>query len=161
MKKAKELLKLRSTDESVVLSSPMYMKRNVHRQCFTPEQEKLFAQSIKNIIASGYRLVSKEVIRQEAKRYWETLHPSSSQTRSSASFHASDGWIQRFKGRHGFTQRAPKMVKKLKFSENDTREAEALDYMCEVEEAVWKHGPDCVINLFNSLLLMFIHSYNK
>jgi hypothetical protein len=132
---------------NALLSSPMYMKRNVHRQAFTPEQEKILAGNIRNTIESGYRLVTTEIVREEARKYWEELHLHDRGTRTYRAFHASDGWIQRFKGRNGFCRMKPKMVKKIKFSQQQDVESKKLDYMCEVEEAVEKYGADCVLNM--------------
>jgi hypothetical protein len=123
------------------------MKKNVNKQSFTVEQEKTLAQSLKNIIASGFRLVNREIVRAEAKKYWEELHREEKGTRTYVPFKASNGWIMRFKSRHGFTKRKPSFVKKIKFTEEANRENEILDYMCEVEQALCKYGVDYVLNM--------------
>ncbi len=128
---------------------PTFLRRNVHQQIFTVEEENILAQSVRNIIAAKFRLVTKQVVKEMARDYFMELHPHLRDTRSGngKSFKVSEGWIMRFKSRHGFNRRKPKIIKKIKESSRADRENEMISYCAIVHEAVMKYGEDYVMNM--------------
>jgi hypothetical protein len=103
------------------------------------------ASSLHNTIDSAYRLVTSKQVRVEAIKYWNQLHPHPH--RSTKPFNASDGWIQRFKRRHNFCRGKPKMVRKIPQSKKQDYEEMKYHFICYVEEAINKYGPDLVLNM--------------
>ena len=86
---------------------PSFLMKNRHKQTFTPEEEQILANNVRNIlIYSKYNKVDKSIIRQMAKDFYISIHPHNRGTCSTESipFKVSGGWICRFKTRHGFNK---------------------------------------------------------
>lgn len=147
MKKAKQ--QKQATNNAAI--TPTFIKKNVHKQIFTEEQELLLAQNVKQILEAKYRIVEKEAIRGMAIDYYKQLHPHECNTRKTGpNFTASDGWIQRFKARHEICSRKPRMVKKVKASQADDVFNDQVTLALQIEEAVRKYGADYVLNMDES-----------
>jgi hypothetical protein len=120
-----------------------------HSQSFTPEQELVLAANIHSIINSHVELVSYQTVRAMAIDYYNFIHSKDRTTRSVGivPFKASNGWIERFKARHGFIKRKPKIKKKITEHQILTHENDLITYSLMIEEAVNKYGADYVMNM--------------
>jgi len=132
---------------SSLFSLPSFINRNQHKQMFTSEQELILANNVRNIIDSKYRPINRRVFREQAQQYWSSLHSTSHSLRSIPPFRASDGWIARFKTRHGFSSGKMEYVKKVAESKKADLESAQYAYVCEVEEAVETYTACCVLNM--------------
>ena len=90
------------------------------------------------------------MVRNLAIDYYQYLHTQEhDRTRSIGviPFHASDGWLIRFKGRHGFCRRKPKPVKKRKESMREDDSDKKLDFVAQLEEALNNYSHDVIVNM--------------
>lgn len=126
-----------------------FLKKNVHKQSMTPEQEIILAAEITKVIDEGKHVVTKTLVRRIAGRLYDEFYPNNRLTRDGFkhSFKISNGWICRFKARHDFLRRKPKHVKKVKTSELKDREDSKYEFVCLIEDAIDKYGSDCVMNM--------------
>lgn len=126
-----------------------FLQKNVHKQIMTPEQEIVLADEITKLIDEGKHVVTKYLVKRIAQRVYDEFYPNNCSTRGAMkrSFKVSNGWICRFKVRHDFLRRKPEHIKKIKESEKKDRENLKYDFVCLIEEAVDKYGPDCVMNM--------------
>jgi hypothetical protein len=112
--------------------------RNQYRQIFTPEQEQIFASHIRNSIESNSKFITKSVIRTvirtEATLYYNQIHQKTTRNKQ---FHASDGWISRFKARHHFTSHRTKVIKRTKDTKKKNYlENEIISFKNDINEAI-------------------------
>ena len=104
-----------------------------------------FANHMRGVCRSRYLPVTKSLIKSEARLWWMHLHPRAA--RSLTPFSASDGWVQRFKWRHGFCTGKTQVGKKIKESEKADIFNMMITYSLEIEQAVHKYGAECVLNM--------------
>lgn len=126
-----------------------FLQKNVHKQSMTPQQEIILADGVEKVIDEGKHVVTNTLVRKIAARLYDEFYPNNRLTRDGTkrSFKVSNGWICRFKARHDFLRRKPKHVKKVKESEKKDRENMKYDFVCLIQDAVDKYGPDCVMNM--------------
>ena len=136
--------------------SPSKMKslrdqRGIKCQIFTPTEEEKFANSIRNVMAAGIEVVDKSWIKREAIKFYQQCHKENRNTRSHhfIPFNASEGWVTRFKARHGFSCSHPKIVRRLSSGKNGiiiTDDDAKFEICVLTMEAIKKYGLDYVLN---------------
>lgn len=126
--------------------------RSVKHQTFTPEEEKQFADHIRNLMESKIEVVDKPWIKENAIKFYLKIHRQHRNTRSSTDvipFRASDGWVDNFKARNNFNKSIPKVVQRLSATKRGIYvDVDQLQFeVCvQVMEAIDKYGLDCVLN---------------
>ena len=127
------------------LPLPGFIQRNQHKQALTPYEEIVLANEIRKIIQQGDKKIGKSIIKKFVLKFLDsTRHAHALRSKT---FKVSNGWIQRFKWRHGFASLKTEVGKKTKESEKKDIEDMKVNYVLEIEDAVRRYGPDNVINM--------------
>lgn len=126
-------------------------RRGLPFQTFSPLYERKFASHIRNIMATGSEIIDKVWIRREAIKFYQDINQGRRNTRSHdfIPFCASNGWISRFKLRHGFNKSSPKIIKRISENYDEVKkDDDTLQYeLCvKVMEAITKYGLSYVLN---------------
>lgn len=121
-------------------------KRNQYRQTFTVEEETKFAEHLNRLISADIQLINYSTIKTEARLFYQLLHPKQSKLRN-VGFTASNGWVDRFKARHGFPSHKLNPVQKLSIATENTQELSVANFINEVVNAVFEYGARYVFNM--------------
>ena len=132
--------KFRMSDASTASS-----RRGAHHLIFSREEETTLAAHLRALRAQGAAQISKEFLQSEARKYFRLLHPSYMNREHHRSF--SDGWVQGFKARHGFSTKATYRSEVVKSLDEGEQLEKACEYILAVNSAVEKYGSSLVINM--------------
>jgi len=122
--------------------------RGGHNRAFTPEQSQLLA----DIVLAAVPSMTHAQIKDEALHLHTAIHTNEHQTRSVpsplGSFHASNGFVTRFKRTHALASHRTAVCyeKRIKVSDIE-REEQYLDYVSEVHGAIMQYGARLVFNM--------------
>jgi hypothetical protein len=74
-KKEKQQIQQPITNETILQSTIDH--RSINKQKFTPQQETILSNHIKNIIDTSTQLITKSIIKEQAHLYYKQINPHS------------------------------------------------------------------------------------